>query len=275
MKKQWLPLNRSVLVKAKRFFGLCRGPGVVMAVAVVAAAGVASPADAQANDRVLSFDLGVGPGYAPEYEGSSEYSVVPAFAFKLNQLRVGSINIERPRDRLGFSFGPSFRYLSKRDSSDFPILAGIPDNDEAFELGLRASYDWEYFNVFAKLRKGVTGHHGYIGELGSDIKYGISDRTFITVGPRAAFGDSEYMSYAFDVPATATMLAPYNAGGGLKSVGVEAQIRHQMNDKWALQSRFAWEHYVDDAADSPIVRSGDVDQFKIGIMLVRTFQLRF
>ena len=83
------------------------------------------------------------------------------------------------------------------------------------------------------------------------------------------------MSYAFDVPATATMLAPYNAGGGLKSVGVEAQIRHQMNDKWALQSRFAWEHYVDDAADSPIVKSGDVDHFKIGIMLVRTFQLRF
>ena len=249
--------------------------GSAMIVAATVAAGITLPAAALAGDRIIGFDVGLGAQYAPEYEGSGDYTVSPSGTFSLKQLQFGSLNFDGTGESTGFSISPSLRYIAKRESSDFPELAGIPDNDLAIELGFRASYDWEGYGVFGQVRKGVTGHHGLAGEIGADVKYDLSDKTSISFGPRMAFGDDKYMSYAFDVPATATALAAYDASGGTKSYGAELKIRHELNDRTFLEGLVAWERYDGDAAMSPIVQAGDRDQVRIGVNLIRRFQLRF
>jgi len=151
--------------------------GVTLKAAAFVAAGILFPAVAYAGDRGVGFELGLGALYAPEYEGSDQYAVKPTGTASLNQLSFGSLNFSRSDERLGFSVGPSFRYLTERNSTDFPILAGIPTNEAALELGLRAGYDWENYAVFGQVRKGITGHHGVAGELGADVKFALSDRT--------------------------------------------------------------------------------------------------
>lgn len=246
-----------------------------LTLAAFGAVGVIAPASVQAEERVVQFELGFGGQISPEYEGSDQYTASPTGSFSLQKLQFGRINFNSDPDRVGYSFAPSFRYLAERESADFAELAGIPDNDAALELGIRVTYDWERYRVFGQVRKGVTGHHGIAGELGADLKLDLSNSTKLTFGPRVAFGDSNYMSYAFDVPTTATALAAYDTGGGLKSFGAEARVRYDFNTKTAIEGRLLWEKFVDGAADSPIVQSGDRDQVQIGIMLVRSFQIRF
>ncbi|TCS59893.1 outer membrane protein [Primorskyibacter sedentarius] len=247
----------------------------LVSVAALVTAGILAPTVSLAQDRVVGFELGLGAQFAPEYEGSDEYSVGPTGTASLNELRFGSINFSSSPDDLGLSLGPSFRYLAERDSDDFDELDGIPDNDAAVELGLKATYKWEGFQVFGQLRKGVTGHEGLVGELGADAKYEISGATSLSFGPRVGFGDDEYMDYAFGVPNSATALSAYDPDGGIRSFGAEARIRHDLGAKTAIEGRLAWERLAGDAEDSPIVEAGSRDQLRLGVMLIRKFQLRF
>lgn len=193
----------------------------------------------------------------------------------LNSLNFGSMRFAGSQASSGFSLAPSFRYVGARKSADYPILTGIPDNDATFELGLKGRYHWDQYNVFATVRKGIGGHHGLVGELGAEAKFEVSDKTNITLGSVASFGDNRAMSFAFDVPASAINLSPYDAGGGLKSIGLAAQVRHSLTDRTALVGRLGWDKLVGDAGNSPIVSSGNTDQISVGFMLVRQFNLRF
>lgn len=253
----------------------CSKANSAMNIAAIVAAGMAVPAAALANDRIIAFDVGLGAQYSPEYEGSDEYTGSPTGSFSLKQLQFGSLSFDGTGEGSGFSISPSLRYIAKRESSDYPVLLGIPDNDLAVELGFRARYDWDRYGLFGQMRKGVTGHHGLAGEIGADVKFDLSDKTALSFGPRVAFGDDKYMSYAFDVPNTATALAPFDASGGIKSYGVELKVRHELNDRTFVEGLVAWDRLDGDAALSPIVQSGDRDQVRIGVTLVRRFQIRF
>lgn len=250
-------------------------PSFIMSIAALAAVGAFAPAAVEAGDRVVGFELGFGALHAPEFEGSDQYAASPTGTFSLNQLSFGPLNFDSTGEPTGFSVSPSFRYLAERKSAEFPILSGISDNDAAIELGLKATYDWERYRVFGQVRKGVTGHSGIAGELGADVKFALSDKTKVSFGPRVAFGDNSYMSYAFDVPGSATSLPAFDAGGGLKSIGAELRIRHALSDKTSLDGQLVWERFKGDGARSPIVQSGDRDQVRLGIMLVRKFEIRF
>jgi outer membrane protein len=246
-----------------------------MTVSALSIGGFLAPTASHAQDRVIGFELGLGPKYAPEYEGSDDYEFGATGSVLLNELSLGSINFRSTPNKQGLSIGPSFRYLAERDSEDYDELDGIPTNDAAIELGLKATYKWPGFEVFGTLRKGVTGHDGFAGEIGADYQYPISGRTNFTIGPRVSFGDDSYMSYAFGVPSSATVLSTYDADGGIKSYGAEATIRYDFDAKTSIEGQLAWERYAGDAKDSPIVESGSQDQIQVGVKLIRKFQLRF
>jgi len=235
----------------------------------------ALPVSAQQGSRGLSLDLGTGPKYSPAFEGSSKYKVTPGFVFGLNSLSFGKVNIDRNGNSTGFSFGPSFRYVGKRELADAAYLAGIPDVDYSIEVGGKIAYEWDRSRIFAKARKGFNGHTGVVGEVGADWIMRPSDNTTIEFGPRISFADDGYMGTYFSVPATATVLAPFTAKGGIKSAGIDFKARRSLNDTWAIELSGGWNKLLGDAAKSPIVKAGAENQYTIGLSLVRTFNLRF
>ncbi|MFW2544314.1 MipA/OmpV family protein [Primorskyibacter sp. 2E107] len=225
----------------------------------------ASPVYAQ--DRALAFELGLGVRGGVVYEGADSYEAGPTGTGSVNTFRMLGLNIERG-DGLGFGFGPSFRYLAARTADDHPRLTGIEDVDSALEIGGRISYRWENAEVWGAVRKGVTGHEGIVGDLGSDVIWEVARDTELRVGPRMTFANEEYMTTYFGVPAGAS-LAAYSPGGGLYKSGIEMTIRHDYNDVWAVEGALGWTRLVGDAGDSPVVENRDSGT--ISLMVIRKF----
>ncbi|MFW2588577.1 MipA/OmpV family protein [Sagittula sp. SSi028] len=226
---------------------------------------IASTTPAFAAD--LAFELGLGAKAAPAYEGSDEYLTGPTGTGAVTGLNLLGLTVDRG-DELGFGFGPSFRYLAERDADEYDRLEGIDDVDAALELGGRISYRWDNVEVWGAVRKGVTGHDGVVGDIGSDMIRTYGQNTEVRFGPRLAFADEEYMDTYFNVPAGAS-LAEYNGDGGLYKAGLEMTVRHDFNDAWAVEGSLGWTRLVGDAGDSPVVENEDAGT--VSIMAIRKF----
>ncbi|WP_370311381.1 MipA/OmpV family protein [Sagittula sp.] len=236
---------------------------------VLALAASALPAAAQ--ERALSFELGLGVQSRPAYEGSDEYVAGPALGASVTTFRMLGLDIDRG-DGMGFGFGPSFRYLPEREASDHSRLTGIDDVDAALELGGRVSYRWPSVEVWGAVRKGVTGHEGVVGDLGSDVVHDYGQGTEVRFGPRLSFANDEYMDTYFAVPTGATLPA-YSADGGLYTAGLEFTVRHDFSEVWAVEGALGWTRLVGDAGDSPVVQ--DRDSGTVSVKLIRTFDWRW
>jgi outer membrane protein len=222
----------------------------------------------------MEFELGAGGVVVPEFEGSDDYEISPFPVFRLKQLTVGSLSIGG-KDNLGFSLRPSFRIIGKRKPSDVDGLPGMPRIGTAVELGLGAVYEQEYWRAFGNLRHGVTGHDGLVGELGADLKFSPNEQWSVSVGPRLSFADGSYMDKYFGVPAGIAGPVAYDTDGGLKSAGVEMLARYQFGPAWAVEGSLGWSRLLSDAADSPVTRAGDDDQFIGRISIMRRFSIGY
>jgi len=228
----------------------------------------------------LIFTLRGGVAVKPDYFGSSDFSAGPDFGFSMNFLRLpggrtfGSANASDPQYGLGLR--GSFRYIAKRKTADHVELTGLNDVDGAVELGLGLAYTSRNFDAFADLRYGVIGHESLVGELGADVKFQASDRLTLSAGPRLFMGSDKYAQTYFGVTAAEATYGPaYTAGGGLLSAGVELGAQYKINDDWGVEGAVSWNRFMNSAADSPIVQTGDRDQYSVRIGLTRRITLDF
>ena len=147
----------------------------------------------------------------PAYEGAKDYKFNPTGFFTLHYLRLPGIgDVKKEGSGEGFSIGPSFRYVYKRDSADHPELRGLNDVDAAFELGGRIAYQWSMFRPWLAVRYGLGGHNGVVAETGLDLRFRPTELTEFTIGPRASFATGQYMKTYFGVaPAEAIPVRPH------------------------------------------------------------------
>jgi outer membrane protein len=226
----------------------------------------------------IEFELGGGGSVAPRYEGSSNYLFSPYPTFRLKRLTLPNGFQIGGGDGMGLSFYPSFNFRGARKAADTPALTGLADVDAAVELGLGVGYAAPGFKVFGEVRRGVTGHEGYVGEIGADAVARPTDRLTLSGGPRASFADGAYMDSYFSVSAAesiASGLAQFDAGSGFKSVGLEVSARYAMGENWAVESSARYDRLTGDAAASPVTGVGSRDQFGFKLGLVRHFRLDF
>jgi outer membrane protein len=228
------------------------------------------------SDIDLVFEIGAGGRYQPTYEGSDEYEVS---AFPI--IGVGYLNIPglfeigsvSPQGG-GLSFGPSFNYISERDFDDDPDLFGLNEVDGTFEAGIKAKYEWDFAEVWGEARYAFGGADGVVGGFGANAVLKPTDTLTVKAGPFATLASEGYMNDYFGVSAlesAATGVAAYDAGGGFKSVGVEASVRYEFSENWFLNGEASYSKIVGDAADSPIVQFGNEDQFTVGLGISRRF----
>jgi outer membrane protein len=226
----------------------------------------------------LVVEIGAGGAMRPAYEGARGYEFNPTGFFTLHYLRLPGIgDVKRERTDQGFSIGPSFRYVYKRDSADNPELRGLNTVDAAFELGGRLAYQWSMFRPWLAVRYGFGGHDGIVAETGLDLRFRPSTVTEISLGPRASFATAQYMKTYFGVTSIESIqsgLGAYNPGGGIKGAGFEVSGRYEFTPQWALVGMAFYERLVGDAADSPIVKLGDADQITAKLGLSYKFGLK-
>jgi outer membrane scaffolding protein for murein synthesis (MipA/OmpV family) len=60
-------------------------------------------------------------------------------------------------------------------------------------------------------------------------------------------------------------LSAFNADAGFKTVGMAGRVRYDWTEQIAFHLRSEWDYFIGDAADSPIVKAGNTNQFSVGV----------
>lgn len=229
-----------------------------------------------------SFALGAGIEYETAYEGSDE------FGFELEpagglQWRRGNDVFYWVGEAIGWRglraetwlFEALIGFDEGRAESDSKkgYLDGLGDSDEGFELVLESrrafDRDWRYWLV-GRL---VTGGDGNLGLFGVGRRFGEKfDGSGSEVNIVAVFHDSKYANKDFGITAeqsAASGLAATNISGGYRSVGINYNYRHYINNNWQIYGEALYEHFSSAVRKSPIAR-GDFEA-EVGIGFIYVF----
>ncbi|MPZ55107.1 MAG: MipA/OmpV family protein [Rhizobiales bacterium] len=229
--------------------------------------------------------LGVEGRVLPAFEGSDRYVVRP---FPIVDIRRAGTprRFSSPRDGVSvaivnvgqFRFGPSGKASLPRRESDDPGLRGLGDVDWTLEIGAFAEY-WvlPWLRTRAELRQGIGGHHGLVSEITADVVVPATETLTLSAGPRLILATAAALRPYFGVDAAQSVtsgMPVYDPEGGIRSVGLGAQLRQQWSAQWATNVFLEYDRLVGDAARSPILsRSGSADQVTVGLGLSYSFNI--
>jgi outer membrane protein len=234
----------------------------------------------EAAAQGVTVTAGPGAFISPPYEGAKHNKIGP-----LPWLTIGPAGPPRfaPDDSLGIGLfsGPVRAGIvgalrGKREATAERI--GLRPVDTAIELGGFVDYwpsDWLRTRI--EVKRGVSGHDGWIADLGADAFANAGPLTF-TLGPRLGLGNETYMDKYFGVSlaeATASPIvsAPYSPDAGIRYAGAAAGVIHR-HGRWQEIVGLTWHELVGDAANSPMVTDvGASSQFMIVLGLTYTFDL--
>lgn len=220
--------------------------------------------------------VGLGAGFAPEYEGSDDYEGVPmlmltgrydsgrSFSLMGTRLQVDLIGGEE------FFFGPVLNYRMGRDDVDNSYVDGMRDIDDAFEVGAYGGFDINNFIVALSVLTDVSDtHEGTLANLAVDYRLKLSDELTVTPGLFATYADDDYMDTYFGVNAGnvgSSSLPGYKAESGVKDTGANIIVRYSLRNNWGIMGIASYKTLLGDAEDSPIVEVGDDGQAFFGLM---------
>jgi outer membrane protein len=235
---------------------------------------------------VTNIRIGLGPVISPAYQGSDDYKVraAPVISFRYrdlvqvdnNRVRVNVFGRDSIFQSENFKAGPLLRLDFGRDETDSPDLAGLCNVGTSLELGLFASYTAGPARARVRFRQDVlSGHKGMtvIGDLSVAIYR--DDKLTITSTGQMTWANNKYMDSYFTVNAAqalASGLAAFDAGSGLKDIGISLGANYFISDQWSLLGSAGYEKILSDAKDSPIVSvQGSSNQFTAGVFAIYTF----
>ena len=216
----------------------------------------------------------------PAYVGSKDFEFDPTGFATLHYLWLpGFGELANGRKTDGFFIGPSFRYVTKRDSNDHWQLTGLNNIDASYEIGAKVGYSFQWLRPWVAVRYGFGGYSGVVGETGLDFVFRPTEPFEFSIGPRASFASGDYMRTYLGVTPQEAALSPwmwaYRPSSGFKGVGLEMTTRYRFTPEWAVVGELVYERLIGDAADSPIVKvNGTPDQFTAKLGLTYTFSLK-
>lgn len=263
--------------------------GLVCAAAVLAACAFAAPVQAQESEPRVSGFVGLGGFIAPDYEGSDDYQVLPFAAARLAYdgyyLQTRGLGVRAnviPFDAV--DFGPVVSFKGARDDDvDSTAVSRMAEVDSAVEAGVflripvrgvlsardELSFDFQADTDVA------DGHDGTVATIGMGYDFPIAEKLRLGLSASASYADDDYMGSYFTVDAAdsaAGGLARYDAGAGVKDIGLSANARYSLVGAWGLTGFAGYTRLLGDAADSPVVDDeGSADQFRAGLGVSYSF----
>ena len=255
----------------KRLLGLLAGLSILCLVVSMA----------QAAD----YSIGGGIGFAPDYEGSSDYELVPLPAGEAkfdNGMYIKLMGLNLRANLIPTSWvswlraGPVYNYRPERDDVDNNKVDKLKQVSDANELG--GFIGFEYNNWFANLDYLMDMGDAYDGEyaeLSGGYNWKFSDAWAFTFGAFTTWADSDYMDTYFGVDANDALrsgLSQYSADDGIKDVGINLGANWKFAQSWNLRGLLKISQLIGDADDdSPVVDEGSETQFFTGLMILYSF----
>lgn len=259
--------------------------GAAMAIAAMFGAPGAQAREPATDRDDWTVMAGAGALYAPDYEGSKDYEVLP-FPFisvdynDLVYLRGPEIGANllhvSPSDHVKISIGPFARYRRDRPEKRNAALAGLEKVGTAIELGGRIRTDVGPAWIELSAGKDVAdGHDGVVGAAASGVDFGLSPSLTLSLSASASWANAKYMQSYFGVTeaqAAASGLPVYATGKGIKDVGASVGVRYWLGDRWMISATGGYTRLLNDAKDAPLVRlRGSPGQWQGGIFLAYRF----
>ena len=247
--------------------------------------------------------IGGGGLIRPEYEGSDRmrfnfYPHVDISWANRVFLNVGNgFGIYNISNGLGFhvvktkSFilGSSLNYYERRDEDDSGELKGFGDIESGAEFQMFSEYflgELSFLNknpgivsLFGKFQHDITGSHGgWVLTGGMRHQVPISRRMELKMDYTISWASEKYMETYFDVypnQAAKTSIVFYDAGGGIKDIGLGMGLTYDFDVHWILKGKLAYTRLLADAQDSPLVDpdggQGNDNQLQLGTALAYRF----
>jgi len=226
-----------------------------------------------------SFALGLGVEYESAYEGSDElgFEIQPAGGL---QWRRGDDVFFFAGEALGWRGVRANRWLfealvgfdegRKESDSDEGHLFGLGEQEEGAELVLQArrafDADWRYWLV----GRIVTGGDGNLGLFGVGRRFGDQlDGTGSELNLVVVVHDSDYANKGFGIDKAQSIASGLNEtklSGGLRSVGIDYNLRHYVHDHWQIYGEALFEYFGSELRDSPISRSDYEAEIGVGFI---------
>jgi MipA family protein len=262
--------------------------------ATLASIAIAAPAMAQSSsDEAPAASASSSPikGYVtlgaislPEYEGSSDMTVVPLIAGEVrwgnNRYAAwdgitGRINV---LDGERFEFGPAINITLGRDKDIESLkIRRLGEIDTAVELGVFAAYNipngfrnGDMIRLSGQITSDVSDvHEGVVGDLTATYRTRFGEKLGVSFYNSITFANDEYADTYFSITpagATATGLARTTVEAGVKDFSFGVNATYDLTDRWSLFAMTKYSRLLGDFADSPIVAlEGDDNQFSIGL----------
>ncbi len=231
--------------------------------------------------------LGGGVFFMPEYEGSSDYQVVP-FPMVSLQYNWGERYVEfsgmslkaNLLSELGFELGPIVKHEGGRDNDiDNLAVRRLGEIDSAIMAGVFFSTEIDIGGQGPGLQLSGevltdTGdaNEGVIGTF--EVGYGwmFGESWMLMVGASTTWADENYMQTYFGVTpagALASGLPVYTADAGLKNAELSTGLIYRLDEDWSVMARASYSRLLGSAADSPVVQSED--QLGFGLFVAWEF----
>ena len=188
------------------------------------------------------------------------------------------VELLRTRNALPPSRARRALRVARYFADDRKNLFGLRDVKWSVEPGAFIEvWPVEWLRARAEVRYGFNGYNGVVGNIGLD---GVQQfgRFTVSLGPRLAFGGTDFTSAYFSVtPFEAALngrVTPFRARGGLTSAGVLGALTYKWSEQWATTVYAGYDRLTGDAADGPITcLLGSQDQFKVGAKLSYSFAI--
>ena len=220
--------------------------------------------------------VGVGAGFAPEYEGSDDYQGVPmlmltgkydsgrSFHLLGTNLRVNVLASNK------FQFGPILNYRMGRDDVDNKVVDRMKDIDDAVEAGAFVLANFDDVLLGVDFLMDISDEHdGMLVQGNVGYRWKASDALVVTPNVFLNYADDDYTDTYFGVNAKnvgTSGLDRYKAESGFKDVGTRIVVNYTPWEQWGIMGIVSYSALLEDAKDSPIVDEGDDAQTFFGLM---------
>ena len=234
---------------------------------------------------IFTVIIAAGPEVIPSFPASKTFTVVPSI--HIAYLKPGEHDSFYAADDSSditiydtgfFKIGPAANFTPRRGLSDGNgQFFGLPNVRDSVELGGFAEL-WPlegHLRLRGEIRQAVSGHDGLVGTVGADA-IGRLGPFQASIGPRVKFGDQRYANAYFTItPFEAALngrVLPYQASGGVTSVGAFATVRYDFNDHYAATLFGGYDRLANSVGESPVATVlGTRDQFSGGFTVAYSF----
>lgn len=261
------------------------------AIAVILIACPAQADDGQTKSSANSgfiVTLGTSVELAPDYPGARRPGItaLPSIDIRrfdeVEELSAPDDSIDYGLlDTAGFELGPVIGFRDRRNSTaaGFPGLHNLSFDVDA-GIFLQTWIVPEQLRFRTEARQALSSGSGLEVDAGIDWFKRLGDDWMLSLGPRLSFADASYMQSYFGVSpreAASSGLSAFNAGGGIKSVGLAASASYQISPTWSLDIYDRLDDLVENAAQSPITKSGVGSRWQntLGVSLSHSFSVDF